>query len=364
MTSTRQESSISRSSPATALLTPRCPWVRNAPTTPADRERQQRDLRRRDGDDGEQHERDDADGELDQPARDGRRGRPQVHDQLAHGLPGEQHHRRLHQQRYAGPERDHGRRVRGRALVLGEDQVAAQQGRRGRAGQHHEEHVARRPREPAPRRHRGRQRPTGRAEPATPPGGVRGGEHGAEERAQGVGQQVVDVEQPVGAGVDAPHAGELGDLDEQRHREAEHRRDHDPAVGDQPDEHAEREEEHDVQHDLEERLVLQQLAGRPEAGVPAPLGRPPDVVGERHHLGLRLLAGVVAHVGQRQQRVGPQRDAVDRGTHQHHQVAGAEPAVAAVLHRRHRDEQQHRHHRPEDQRRDRVGPLVTHGPRA
>src|SRR4029077_7536243 len=30
-----QESSISRSSPATALLTPRCPWVRNAPTTPA-----------------------------------------------------------------------------------------------------------------------------------------------------------------------------------------------------------------------------------------------------------------------------------------------------------------------------------------
>jgi hypothetical protein len=135
-------------------------------------------------------------------------------------------------------------------------------------------------------------------------------------------------------------------------------------VGDQPDEHAEREEQHDVQHDLEERLVAQQLAGRPEAGVPSPLGRAPDVVGEGHHLGLRLLAGVVAHVGQLEQRVGPQRDAVDRRTHQHQPGRRAEPAVAAVLHRRHRDEQQHGHHRPEDQRRDRVGPLVTHGPRA
>ena len=85
--------------------------------------------------------------------------------------------------------------------------------RRGGAGERDEQHVAREADQPAAERDRGRQHHL--------PGAAaydEDREQRADRGPEGVDDEVVDVEEPVGAGVEVPDAGLLGELDEQRER--------------------------------------------------------------------------------------------------------------------------------------------------
>ena len=84
----------------------------------------------------------------------------------------------------------------------------------------------------------------------------RGGQHRAEQCPQGVGDEVVDVEDPIGAGVGEPVPGQLGQLDEQRHGELDRGRSHYPGTTEVAHERAERYEERDV----EDRLLQGRVA--------------------------------------------------------------------------------------------------------
>ena len=132
------------------------------------------------------------------------------------------------------------------------------------------------------------------------------------------------------------------------------RRDHHAAVQDHPHEVAERHEQQHVQHDLQERRFSEQ------GQRPAVL-RDVDQPERPEHPQLAALAAEGVVLRHRQQRVGPDRQGVDRRRDQDGQVQRPEPAVEPVLHRRGRDQQQHREDGAEDDRDQRVGRLVAHG---
>ena len=223
-------------------------------------------------------------------------------------------------------------------------------GQRGRgAGERDEQDVAREADQPAAERDRGREHDL--------PGAAaydEDREQRADRRAERVDDEVVDVEEPVGAGVEVPDAGLLGELDEQRQAEAGDRRDHHAAVQDHAEEVAERHEQQDVQHDLHERRFSEQRQR------PAVLGHV-DQPQRPEHPQLAALAPEGVVLRHRQQRVGPDRQRVDRRADEDGQVQRPEPAVEPVLHRGGGDQQQHREDGAEDDRDQSVGRLVAHG---
>src|SRR5699024_3003514 len=74
---------------------------------------------------------------------------------------------------------------------------------------------------------------------------------GSEDGAEGVDDEVVDVEDSVGAGVESPDSGQLREFDERRGGQTRHRRNDDAPARELSDEPAERNEEDDVESRLQ-----------------------------------------------------------------------------------------------------------------
>ncbi|GAA2780217.1 hypothetical protein GCM10010470_12520 [Saccharopolyspora taberi] len=142
------------------------------------------------------------------------------------------------------------------------------------------------------------------------------------QRARGVGDQVVDVEQPVRAGVERPDPGRLGQLDRQRDSEPEQHR-----AGRVARERAERDEQRDVESELDD----------------------PAGAAERHQLRWPVRAD--SPWWQRKQHVGDEPAGVEQAREPGRERARGQFSAQPVLARREGREQQ-RGQRQRDQRRD------------
>jgi hypothetical protein len=184
------------------------------------------------------------------------------------------------------------------------------------------------------------------------------GEQHADQRAERVHDQVVDVEDPVRAGEQAVDAGQLGELDEQGDEQAGQHDRHRAAPEQVAAVHAERHEQADVEQDLGQRAVVQQ-------GGEAALALAPDVVEELERVQLRDVRGVAraplrGRVRGGQQRVRPDRQRVDHEREGEQGVAPAELTASSVGPRQVRDREQQRDQRPAEERQLRGDPVIGH----
>ena len=215
---------------------------------------------------GEQEDRAHAGRELDHAGRD-RPRRPSGDgtdgdDELADRAARDQHHDGLDGERHRPLQQRLGVGVGPSPEQVGEEEPAVGQ-RRACSEHRDEEHVAHEADQPAAEAR------CGSADDVRPPAAYeQQRQQGADGRAQRVDHQVVDVEEPVGAVVEVPDAGALGELDQQRDPEPEGGGDDDTAVQHRADEVAERDEQQHVEGDLQERRVAEQRRG--------PVVRQPD----------------------------------------------------------------------------------------
>lgn len=161
-----------------------------------------------------------------------------------------------------------------------------------------------------------------------------GGEEGcdrAQRRAGRVGEKVVDVEDPVCAGIKAPHAGELRRLDETGDRQSDEERRDDPATRERSYEEPERNEQSDIQNQLEH-------GGVGEGGARAGYGGG-DVVEKCQRIEIRAAAGDRPRVRQRQESVGPDRAEIHEGGEPDDKPCSADATVDAVTRDHERDEE-------------------------
>ncbi len=164
-----------------------------------------------------------------------------------------------------------------------------------------------------------------------------------ENGSEGVHEQITDVEHAVGARVEAPDPGELRELDDPRQREA-----YGEGRGDAPAaEHADEEPEGHEQQHVQEQLRDGGIRGRGAAA--AGDGRA-HLVGEHRHVHVDARAADRVGIGQRQQRVGPDRHHGDQRATPEQEPAHAESAAPAEAQRDERHEHQHRDDQPEGDR--------------
>lgn len=126
----------------------------------------------------------------------------------------------------------------------------------------------------------------------------------AQRRTGGVGDEVVDVEEAVGARVDEPVAGELGELDEEREPEPGGDTRPRPPLEGVAQEDAQGGEEGDVEDGEAQPGVTDDAREAARVHLPDEL--------ERHELRPEAaVADELLEVGQREDRVGPQRHEVE-----------------------------------------------------